>query len=88
MICNNKGMGFSMAAINDEIQSRLGELRADYARGRQQLQELTEQEALLRETLLRISGAIQALEELVAVAAPADVETDNAAVPGTMLHVP
>ena len=45
-----------MTAVHDEIQSRLGKLRADYERGRLQLQELTQQETVLRDALLRISG--------------------------------
>jgi hypothetical protein len=53
-----------MANVNDEILTRLATLRRDYERGSLQLQELTQQETVLRETLLRISGAIQAFEEL------------------------
>ena len=76
-----------MTAVHDEIQSRLGKLRADYERGRLQLQELTQQETVLRDALLRISGAIQALEELVSEAS-ADDGTADREVPGSVLHVP
>jgi hypothetical protein len=77
-----------MTAINDKIQSRLGELRADYERGRLQLQGLTEQEVHLRETLLRISGAIQALEEVVSTVSADTPEPTNGVVSGTAVTVP
>ncbi|WP_328475129.1 hypothetical protein OHA21_17615 [Actinoplanes sp. NBC_00393] len=57
---------------DDRLQARLAELRREYATGEARLRDLTRQEVVLRETLLRISGAIQVLEELGAadVAAP------------------
>jgi hypothetical protein len=58
--------------MTDQLRARLTELKRDYELGTGQLRQLTQQEAALRETLLRISGAIQVLEELVA-AAPVDV---------------
>jgi hypothetical protein len=51
--------------MRDQLQSRLAELRRDYQLGQGQLQEVCRQEAALRETVLRISGAIQVLEELL-----------------------
>lgn len=48
------------------MRERLAELKAEFAKGQQQLQALDEQRAHLRDTLLRISGAIQVLEELLA----------------------
>jgi prefoldin subunit 5 len=48
------------------MQQRLTELRAEYARGERQLAALDQQRQTLRDTLLRISGAIQVLEELQA----------------------
>lgn len=47
------------------MQERLAELRAEFEKGQQQLHLLDQQRAELRDTLLRISGAIQVLEELV-----------------------
>lgn len=50
----------------DNIQSRLQQLRTEYQSGQQMLQELREKQANLEQTLLRIAGAIQVLEELLA----------------------
>jgi len=46
------------------IDARLTELRAEWEKGARQLELLDRQRAELRETLLRIEGAIQVLEEL------------------------
>jgi uncharacterized protein (DUF3084 family) len=51
--------------VLEQVQARLAELKQEYVTGQGQLRELTQQEAALRETMLRISGAIQVLEELV-----------------------
>lgn len=50
----------------DQLQQRLDQLRQEFNLGESRLRDLTQQEAALRETLLRISGAIQVLEELTA----------------------
>ena len=50
--------------MHDRIQSRLAELRAEYAKGEETLAGLDQQAASVRATMLRISGAIQVLEEL------------------------
>jgi hypothetical protein len=47
------------------IEARLTQLQSEYQQGGTQLQALLQQEATLRETLLRISGAIQVLEEVL-----------------------
>jgi hypothetical protein len=46
------------------IETRLQELRGEFERGVRQLELLDRQRAELRETLLRIEGAVHVLEEL------------------------
>ena len=46
------------------IDTRLKELRGEWERGVRQLEALDRQRTDLRETLLRIEGAIQVLEDL------------------------
>lgn len=46
------------------FQERLETLREEYAKGEQQLALLERKRAEVRDTLLRISGAIQVLEEI------------------------
>ncbi|MFF8942166.1 hypothetical protein ACF1A5_07775 [Streptomyces sp. NPDC014864] len=53
------------------MRERLDELRRDYERGRRQLQNLLREEAATREGLLRVSGAIQVLEEMLPRDTPA-----------------
>lgn len=48
------------------MRARLAELKQDYEHGECRLQGLLQQEAVLRESLLRVSGAIRILEELLA----------------------
>lgn len=48
------------------MEKRLEELRREFKTGEAQLEELDRRRAQLRDTLLRISGAIQVLEELLA----------------------
>ena len=47
------------------IKQRLEELRKEFATGEARLQELENQTNQLKNTMLRISGAIQVLEELL-----------------------
>jgi prefoldin subunit 5 len=51
--------------MREQLQARLDDLKRQYQLGEGQLRELGRQEAALRETLLRITGAIQVLEELL-----------------------
>jgi prefoldin subunit 5 len=48
------------------MEKRLTELREQLDVGRQQLELLDRQRAELRDTVLRISGAVQVLEEMLA----------------------
>lgn len=52
--------------MQNNIQSRLQQLRTEYQNGQQMLHELQQKQANLEQTLLRIAGAIQVLEELLA----------------------
>ena len=54
------------------IEERLEELRSEFERGRRHLELVERQRLELNDRLLRIGGAIQVLEELMA--GPADAE--------------
>lgn len=56
--------------MKQQIEQRLGELRAELDAGQRMLTDLDTRRADLQATMLRISGAIQVLEELLN--APAD----------------
>lgn len=51
--------------MKDIIDQRLSRLRAEYSAGLEKLKELEEQKTQLNKTLLRISGAIQELEDIL-----------------------
>lgn len=48
-----------------QLQQRLENLRNEFEAGQVKLNDLERQQSFVRETLLRISGAIQVLEELL-----------------------
>jgi len=48
-----------------ELEARLKELKEEYQKGQGQLVALEQETANLKNTLLRISGAIQVLQELL-----------------------
>jgi prefoldin subunit 5 len=52
--------------MREQLKLRLEELKKEFEIGQTRLQELVRQQTSLRETLLRISGAIQVLEEMLA----------------------
>ena len=52
--------------MNDQVQVRLDALRKELEEGQQRMHDLERQLAQFRDTMLRISGAIQVLEELQA----------------------
>ncbi len=49
--------------MRERIEKRLEQLKSEYESGQKMLAETEAKAAQLRETLLRISGAIQVLEE-------------------------
>ncbi len=56
----------SDTALRERLASRLEDLRQELAKGQQALAEAQAQEQALRQTVLRISGAVQVLEEELA----------------------
>lgn len=52
--------------MEEKLQQRLQTLKTEYEAGQKMLAELEAKQTSLRETLLRISGAIQVLEETLA----------------------
>ncbi len=53
--------------MKDIINQRLTILRSEYSAGLEKMKELEEKKIQLSETLLRISGAIQELEEVLKI---------------------
>jgi uncharacterized coiled-coil protein SlyX len=49
--------------MKEQLAKRLAELKTEFASGQKMIADLEAQQANLRDTLLRISGAIQILEE-------------------------
>jgi hypothetical protein len=73
--------------VQAQMTARLAELREELRRGEQQLRELVQRETVLRESMLRISGAAQVLVELLeAGSPPGDAGTGNGA-PGDVPRV-
>ena len=63
--------------MQEQLEARLEVLRKEFETGQGRLRDLEMQEAHLRETLLRISGAIQVLEELLAGVPPGASEPET-----------
>jgi predicted nuclease with TOPRIM domain len=51
--------------MKEQLEQRLRELTSEFEAGQKMLAELEAKQANLRETLLRISGAIQVLQEML-----------------------
>ncbi len=49
--------------MKEQLEQRLEALKAEYEAGQKMLADLEARQATLRETLLRIAGAVQVLEE-------------------------
>lgn len=67
-----------MSANNQQLKNRLDQLRQEYGEGQKMLAELDQKRANLRDTLLRISGAIQVLEETLGEEAGEDMTPSDA----------
>jgi prefoldin subunit 5 len=64
--------------MHEQIQARIEALRKELELGQQRMHDLEQQLTQLRDTMLRISGAIQVLEELQAQDTPAAAPPDAA----------
>ncbi len=51
--------------MREQLQARLEELKREFETGQARLRELESEEVYVRETVLRISGAIKVLEEVL-----------------------
>jgi len=51
--------------MKEQLEQRLEKLRSEFADGQAMIMDLDQRQAYLRSSLLRISGAIQVLEELL-----------------------
>jgi hypothetical protein len=69
--------------MREQLQARLSDLRQEFEGGKGRLRELERQQAHLADQLLRVSGAIQVLEELLARSGGGDGNGQGAAVPAT-----
>lgn len=69
--------------MRDKLEERLRELRGELENGRALLDELETKKANLQSTLLRITGAIQVLEELLASETATDGAQGAAAAPSS-----
>ena len=72
--------------MRESMTARLDQLRREYELGQTQLRELVERESAMRETLLRISGAILVLEEMLEGGGTAPADEQHPA--GATLTVP
>ena len=55
--------------MREQMEARLAALKDEFDKGQTQLRQLESQSSSLRETMLRISGAIMVLEELLSPSA-------------------
>jgi predicted nuclease with TOPRIM domain len=62
--------------MREQLQSRLDVLKQEFETGQTRLREAEIQQSLLRERLLRISGAIQVLEELLEGTEPGEAQEE------------
>jgi hypothetical protein len=70
-----------VSAMREQVEQRVRMLKAEHEAGMRMLAELEARQADLQQTVLRISGAIQVLEELLAAEAEAPVDRSDAGPP-------
>ncbi len=63
--------------MREQMRKRLEDLKREFQTGQTRLRDIEQQGTQLRETLLRISGAVQVLEELLAEEKSQDIEVAN-----------
>ena len=68
-----------MSTLRPAAEARLVTLRAELATGQDALAQLDTRRTALSEMLLRIAGAVQVLEEILATPEPADPSAHGAA---------
>jgi len=71
--------------MREQIESRLQSLLAEFKAGQEMLAELDAKQAHLRSSLLRISGAMQVLEELLSQEASVHQPADTTELQDTRL---
>lgn len=67
--------------MKEQLTERLEKLKGEFESGKKMLADLEAKQANLQQTLLRISGAIQVLEELLAQESPPEAEANESAAP-------
>ncbi|MBD2094081.1 hypothetical protein H6F90_02795 [Trichocoleus sp. FACHB-591] len=72
--------------MRERLEQRLASLKTEFEAGQKMLADLEAKQASVRETLLRISGAIQVLEETLAEPELTNIE-DNGSVSSEMIEV-
>jgi predicted nuclease with TOPRIM domain len=72
--------------MREQVQMRLEVLKKELEAGQAELEKVEKQRAYLHETMLRISGAVQVLEELLAEGQPAG--QDGSGPSETLHHAP
>lgn len=65
---------FTGGNMRQKLEQRLEQLKAEFEAGQKMLTELEAKQANVRETMLRISGAIQVLEEELSNDTPPNAE--------------
>jgi chromosome segregation ATPase len=63
--------------MKQQLEQRLQSLKAEFEAGQKMLADLEAKQANLRETLLRISGAIQVIEEELSKASETDENSNQ-----------